>query len=96
MPTATEAVRETRTMRLLSRALGKRGPLSTFLAHRRVPGAPWKTWEAIGFELHQLTGEHITREGLHKMAVRYGIPDTARDDNLDEYVWQLKSAGIRI
>lgn len=95
MSTETEAARETRTMRLLSRALGKHGPLSMFLAKRRVPGAGWQTWEAVGFELAKLTGEHVTREGLYNMAARYGIPHTTRDGNRETYFEQLHLTDIR-
>lgn len=97
MPTATEIERsETRMTRLLSRVLGDAGPLSRFIAARRIPGPKWQSWEAIGFELRQLTGESITRGGLNKIALRYGIPDTTRNDNIDEYCWQVKAAGITI
>lgn len=98
MPTATEtAPAETRTMRLLSRALGPAGPLSAFIAHRRCPGQLyWQTWEEISFSLRELTGEHVTREGLHKMAVRYGIPDTTRTGSEKAYRKAIAKAGIKI
>lgn len=83
-------------MRLLSRALSDAGPLSAFLAARRHPGTNWMTWEQIGFQLHERTGEHVTREGLHKMAQRYGIPDTARTDDAGTYRKAVADLGITI
>lgn len=96
MPELMEAARETRTMRLLSRALRGHGPLSVFLATRRCPGKGWETWESIGYDMRNLTGEHLTREGLHKMAIRYGIPDTTRDDDPAAYRATIADCGIKI
>lgn len=96
MPITAEEVRETRAMRLISRALGDAGPLPRFLAARRQPGTKWQTWESIAVEIQTHTGELITREGLHKWAVRYGIPDTTRTDNPATYRSTVQSAGISI
>lgn len=101
MPTATEQVRETREMRLISRVLegtGK-GDLATFLASRRHP-AYWRSWEQIAFDLHGATGELITREGIRRWARKYGIPEnTTRDDGpklIGAYRAAVKRAGIEI
>jgi hypothetical protein len=88
---------ETREMRLISRALGERGPLSAYLAKRRTPGDGWLTWEQIVFELFGDTGETFTRAGLTNWAERYGIPvDSRPTDNADAFRTQLASAGLKI
>jgi hypothetical protein len=103
MPTATaRAVRETREMRLLSRVIrdAGKGDLPLFLAIRRQPGAHWRSWEQIAFDLHGVTDELITREGIRRWARKYGIPEnTTREDGpklATAYRTAVKRAGIEI
>ena len=83
-------------MRLMSRALGDAGPLSRFLAVRRQPGTKWQRWESVAVDLRDATGELISREGLHSWALAYGIPDTNRASDHDQYVQAMERAGIEI
>lgn len=100
MPTATAAPRGTREMRLASAALGAAGPLSTFIAQRRLPGDTWRSWEQISLDLHTEIGELITREGIRRWAIRLGIPDHTKPDDgpglVSVYRTTLKRAGIRL
>jgi hypothetical protein len=102
MPTATEQVRETREMRLISRILfdADLGGLPEFLASRRLPGNGWRSWEQITIDLHKATDETITREGIRRWARKYGIPeDTKPTDGpalTKAYRAKVKRAGITI
>lgn len=103
MPTATEPVHETtREMRLFSALLiaKRKDPLPVFLARRRRPGPTWRTWEQITIDMYAVTGETVTREGLRRWAIRYGIPDdssrVATDDETNYYHDRLRKAGIAL
>lgn len=102
MPTATVPAEETREMRLFSALLiaTDQDPLAVFLAKRRLPGPTWRTWEQITIDMHAATGETVTREGLRRWAIRYGIPDdssrTPTPDELRYYKSRLRRAHISI
>jgi hypothetical protein len=102
MPIATEQVRETREMRLISRILfdANLGGLPVFLAERRLPGAGWRSWEQITIDLHTATGETITREGIRRWARKYGIPEDTRQGDgpklTGAYRRKVERAGIQI
>lgn len=66
----------TREMRLVSRILD--GRLADFLALRRTPGPTWKSWENIGYDLKELTGESFSREAIRRWAICLGIPVDSR------------------
>lgn len=75
MPLATRN-HESPGMRLMNYALGPRlGPLSAFIAKRRMPGEDWKSWADIAADLCRLTGETVTPLGVQKWARAYGIPE---------------------
>lgn len=100
MPTAT--AEETREMRLFSALLTATGqdPLAVFLAKRRLPGSTWRTWEQITIDMHAATGETVTREGLRRWAIRYGIPDDSSrvptPDEIRYYKQHLRKSNISI
>lgn len=100
MPTATDTPRGTREMRLASAALGTAGPLSTFIARRRLPGSTWCSWEQISVDLYGQIGELITREGIRRWAIKLDIPDHTKPDDgaslISVYKADLKRAGIRL
>lgn len=90
-------VNETREMRLISVVLADRGPLSGYLARRRLPGETWMTWEQIAYELQQFTGEAFTRAGITNWAERYGIPIASRPgDDPAAYLAALTEAGLSV
>ncbi|MES2123483.1 MAG: hypothetical protein V4503_02225 [Gemmatimonadota bacterium] len=90
----------TREMRMVSQLLGKHGPLERFLAVRRTPGDTWLSWEQIGYEIQERTGESFTREGIHRWALRFGIfGNTRKHDGpqlTTDYLNAIAAKGIDI
>lgn len=84
MPTNRKRPKETREMRLFGRLIsladGVDESLPEFIARRRTPGAGWRSWDELSFELAEVSGEIVTDGTLRQWAKRYGIPeDTERD-----------------
>lgn len=83
MESATSTTPETTAMLLMTERLNRAevGPLSRFIATRRIPGDTWCSWDVIAHQLYGITGLSTSREGLIKWAHRYSIPtDTKRTD----------------
>lgn len=98
MPTDVAAPQDvTDRQKLMTARLGRRGPLSRFIALRRVPGPDWTPIETIAHELYKRTGEPITRMGLTKWMAHYGIPsDTTRDGTTQDAEAYLKTVKVLV
>lgn len=98
MPTTRPRPNETREMRLVGRVINLSAGiedtgLADFIARRRLPGATWRTWDEISFELAEVLGEIVTNGTLRHWAKRYGVPeDTKADDSGKTNTRQFRSA----
>lgn len=102
MPTNRPRPNETREMRVFGKVVELNAAvldngLPEFIARRRLPGADWRTWDEIVFELAEVTGEIVTNGTLRQWAKRYGIPeDTSRNAGTAAFRQALKRQAITI
>lgn len=106
MPTNRPRPDETREMRLFGKVIELSESvvdtsLPEFIARRRQPGADWRTWDEVRYELTEVCGEIVTDQTIRGWAKRYGIPeDTERDGQSGtkpaEFSRALKRANIKV